>query len=158
VTQRGNNRQDIFFTEEDRCFYLEWLAKYSADAGLDILGYCLMTNHINLVVVPQTADSLAAGVGRAHWRYSQMVNRLHGRCGHLWQGRFFSCALDEAHAYRALAYVERNPVRAKMVRYAWGYPWSSAGAHAGAKMPPEWLEMKRWSRWTDAAHWKKELR
>ena len=158
VTQRGNNRQDVFFTDEDRSFYLEWLAKCAAEAGLDILGYCLMTNHVHLVVVPQGADSLAEGLGRAHWRYSQRVNRLHGRSGHLWQGRFFSCALDEAHAYRALAYVERNPVHAKMVRNAWDYPWSSAGAHVGSNTPPEWLERKRWSRWTDAAHWKKELR
>ncbi len=110
VTQRGNNRQDIFFAVEDRSFYLEWLAKYASEAGLDILGYCLMTNHIHLVVVPHEEDSLADGLGRAHWRYSQMVNRLHGRSGHLWQGRFFSCALDDEHAYGALAYVERNPV------------------------------------------------
>lgn len=53
VTQRGNNWQDIFFTEEDRSIYLEWLAQYSAEAGLDILGYCLMTNHIHLVVIPE---------------------------------------------------------------------------------------------------------
>ena len=117
-----------------------------------------MTNHIHLVVVPHAADSLAVALGCAHWRYSQMVNRLHGRCGHLFQGRFSSCALDEAHAYRALAYVERNPVRATMVRHAWDYPWSSAGAHVGATAPPAWLEMQRWARWTGAAAWKGELR
>ncbi len=158
VTQRGNNRQDIFFTVEDRSFYLEWLTRYAAEAGLDIVGYCLMTNHIHLLLVPHEADSLAEGLGRAHWRYSQMVNRMHGRSGHLWQGRFFSCALDEEHAYRALAYVERNPVRAKMVRNAWDYQWSSAGAHTGQTTPPAWLDMKRWSRWTDADTWKFELR
>jgi putative transposase len=157
VTQRGNNRQDVFFTDEDRSFYLEWVTKYADDAGLDILGYCLMTNHVHLVAVPHEEDSLAAGLGRAHWRYSQMVNRLHGRCGHLWQGRFFSCALDEPHAYRALAYIERNPVRARMVRRAWEYPWSSAGAHVGAVEAPEWLEMGRWSKWTDATRWRAEL-
>lgn len=157
VTQRGNNRQDVFFADEDRSFYLEWVAKYAREAGLDILGYCLMTNHVHLVVVPREEDSLAEGLGRAHWRYSQMVNRLHGRSGHLWQGRFFSCALDEPHAYRALAYIERNPVRAKMVRRAWEHPWSSAAAHVGAVGAPPWLEMGRWSRWTDAAPWKAEL-
>jgi putative transposase len=157
VTQRGNNRQDIFFTEEDRSFYLESVAKYSGLAGLEIVGYCLMTNHVHLVVVPHGEDSLAEGVGRAHWRYSQEINRLHGRTGHLWQGRFFSCALDEPHAYSALAYVERNPVRAKMVRNAWEYPWSSAGAHVALRAAPPWLDLARWSRWGEAAQWKAEL-
>lgn len=158
VTQRGNNRQDIFFTEEDRSFYLECVAKYSALAGLEIVGYCLMTNHVHLVVVPHGEDSLAEGLGRAHWRYSQGINRLHGRTGHLWQGRFFSCALDEPHAYSALAYAERNPVRAKMVRNAWEYPWSSAGVHVALREAPPWLELARWSRWSDVARWKAELR
>jgi putative transposase len=158
VTQRGNNRQDIFFAEEDRSTYLECLIQCAADAGLGILGYCLMTNHVHLLLLPRDVDSLAAGLGRAHWRYSQRMNRLYGRTGHLWQGRFFSCALDEEHAYRALVYIERNPVRAKMVPQAWAYSWSSARVHVGAAEPPEWLEMKRWSRWSDFAHWKTELR
>ncbi len=116
-----------------------------------------MTHHVHLVVIPHESDSLAAGLGRAYWRYSQMASRLNGRSGHLWHGRFFLCAPDEAHAHRALVHVEGNPIRAKKVRYAWDYPWSSAGAHVGEKTPPEWLEMKRWRRWTDAAHWKKVL-
>jgi putative transposase len=60
-----------------------------------------------------------------------MINRLHGRSGHLWQGRFYSSPLDNVHLWRALAYVERNPVRARLVRRAWRWPWSSAAAHAG---------------------------
>ena len=158
VTQRGNNRQDIFFTEEDRRLYLDWVRDYAGEAGVAILGYCLMTNHIHLLVMPPSPESLAQALGRAHWRYAQAVNRMHGRSGHLWQGRFFSCALDEAHAYRALSYMECNPVRAKMVRRAWDYEWSSARFHVGLDTPPPWLEMKRWSRWTDSAHWKAELR
>lgn len=157
VTQRGNNRQDIFFTEEDRRFYLKCLHDYASESDLDILGYCLMRNHVHLLVMPGTETSLAQALGRAHWRYSQTVNRLHGRSGHLWQGRFFSCALDEHHAYRALAYIERNPVRAKIVRKAWEYPWSSAAFHAGVSVPPPWLNMGLWSKWSDAAHWKAEL-
>ena len=157
VTQRGNNRQGVFFTEEDRHLYLRGLRDCAGESGLDILGYCLMTNHVHLLVVPRTETSLAEALGRAHWRYSQAVNRSHGWSGHLWQGRFFSCALDEPHAYRALAYIECNPVRAKLVRRAWEYPWSSASFHVGSSAPPDWLDMKRWSKWTDAVHWKAEL-
>ncbi|MGC8724707.1 MAG: transposase, partial [Acidobacteriota bacterium] len=109
VTQRGNNGQDVFFTDEDRRLYLDCIRRYTGEAGVAILGYCLMTNHVHLLVVPPAQESLGIALGRAHWRYSQAINRLHGRSGHLWQGRFFSCALDEAHAYRALAYIERNP-------------------------------------------------
>ena len=87
VTQRGNNRQDVFFTDDDRRFYLDLLCECCAAAGVRVLGYCLMTNHVHLVLVPPTAERLAAAVGRTHFQYTQAINRLHGRCGHLWQGR-----------------------------------------------------------------------
>lgn len=157
VTQRGNNGQDVFFTDEDRKLYLDLLAFYAKRRGLTILGYCLMTNHVHLVVVPARAEDLAMAIGRAHWRYTQEINRLQGRSGHLWQGRFFSCAMDEPHAYRALAYVERNPLRAGLVRRAWEYPWSSARFHVGMEAAPSWLDLGRWRKWTDADHWRKEL-
>jgi len=80
-----------------------------------------MTSHIHLVGTPALEDSPAKAIGSAHLRYSQYVNRRHGRSGDLWQNRFFSCALDKVHVWRALYYVERNPVRAKMVRGAWRY-------------------------------------
>jgi putative transposase len=76
--------------------------------------------------------------------YTQYVNRLHGRCGHLWQNRFFSCALDEMHLLTALAYVDRNPVRAGLVRRAWEYPWSSAIAHLGQPDPAGLLDEVAW--------------
>ncbi|KPJ53893.1 MAG: transposase, partial [Planctomycetes bacterium DG_58] len=129
ITQRGNNRQDVFFVEDDRRVYLELLAEESDRYALRVLGYCLMTNHIHLVAVPQTKHSLAKAVGRTHWRYTRYVNGLHRRSGHLWQNRFFSCGLDEKHTVAAMRYVEQNPVRAKIVRKPWRYAWSSSAAH-----------------------------
>ena len=134
VTQRGNNRQDVFFVDDDRRMYLSILAEQAEAFGVTVQGYCLMDNHVHLVATPRTAESLAKAIGRTHWVYTRYINRLHGRVGHLWQNRFYSCALDEMHLWRAMAYVERNPVRAKVVRRAWRYPWSSAAAHCGQKV------------------------
>jgi putative transposase len=131
VTQRGNNRQDVFFVDDDRRTYLDLLRTHCDRFGFDLLAYCLMTNHVHLVGIPRHATSLAKAVGRTNYRYAQHINRLHGRSGHLWQNRFFSCLLDEPHTWHACAYVERNPVRARIVRLAWRYPWSSAAAHLG---------------------------
>ncbi|MFC1588384.1 transposase, partial [Planctomycetota bacterium] len=129
VTQRGNNKQDVFLVKADRSVYLQILSEQGEHFGLLIDGYCLMTNHIHLIVTPQREESLAKAIGRTHWRYTQYINRLHNRSGHLWQNRFYSCPLDERHFLQAMLYVERNPVRAGMHRLAWKYPFSSAAAH-----------------------------
>ncbi|MCK4627112.1 MAG: transposase [Phycisphaerae bacterium] len=144
ITQRGNNRQDVFFVDDDRRVYLEILKAQSDRLGLAVHGYCLMRNHIHLVATPQTPDSLANAVGRTHWLYTQYVNRLHGRSGHLWQNRFYSCGLDDVHFWMALAYVERNPVRAGIVRRAWRYPWSSASSHCGQPDKTGLLDLRQW--------------
>ncbi len=128
VVQWGNNHEGVFFADDDRRAYLEFLAERAERFELEVLGYCLMTNHVHLVVRPYTEDALGKGVGRTHFRHSQYVNRFHGRSGHLWQGRFHSCALDEEHFWWALRYVEQNPVRAELVRRAWEYGWSSGPA------------------------------
>lgn len=86
ATQRGNNRQDIFLTDDDRLFYLQTLRQKSEQFGLTILGYCLMTNHVHVVAVPRRADSLAKALGQTHWRYAMRFNRDRRRSGHLWQG------------------------------------------------------------------------
>ncbi|HUW61998.1 MAG TPA: transposase [Candidatus Bathyarchaeia archaeon] len=132
VTQRANNQQDVFFVADDRRVYLEFLREQGARFGFRIDGYCLMTNHIHLIGVPAREDSLAKAVGRTHFLYTQYVNRMHGRTGRLWQNRFYSCAMDQAHAYRALCYVELNPVRAGMAKHAWEYARSSAPLHCDA--------------------------
>ena len=135
VTQRGNNRQDVFFVDDDRLAYLALLAEETAAADVTITGFCLMTNHIHLIATPTRANALARAIGRVHFRYAQYVNRLHHRSGHLWQNRFFSCPLGHHHFLRALRYVERNPVRASLAAQAWNYPWSSAAVHIGRPMP-----------------------
>jgi putative transposase len=158
VTQRGNNRQDVFFTDDDRRAYLELLREHCAAAGVTILGYCLMTNHVHLLAVPSDEAALARALGRTHYRYTQYVNRLHGRCGHLWQNRFFSCPLDPAHTWAALAYAERNPVRARVVRRAWTYAWSSAAAHVGERPDDSGLlDLRAWAREWPAERWRTQL-
>jgi len=131
VTQRGNRRADVFETEDDRHAYLRFLKKYGQRHGLDIWAYCLMTNHIHLVAVPEREESLARALRDAHTVYAMRVNTRTQQSGHVWQGRFYSCVLDEWHLWAAVRYVERNPVRAGMVDRAEDHPWSSARAHCG---------------------------
>ena len=133
ITQRGNRREDIFFSEEDRLIYLEWLSEYCKKHKVEVLAYCLMTNHIHLILNPSNEDGLQKVLKPLHMRYAQRVNKAKGWKGHLWQGRFFSSALDEAYTWSAIRYVERNPVRARMVTKAEDYVWSSAATHCGLK-------------------------
>ena len=114
VTQRGNYRQIVFEDEEDFQQYKTWLKDYSGKFGLKIWAYCLMNNHVHFVCVPTKEYSLAKTFNTLHMRYSQYINRKKGAKGHLWQGRFFSCSLDEIHLYAAVRYIENNPVRAKI--------------------------------------------
>lgn len=144
ITQRGNRRQDVFFCDEDRKQYLSWLKDYALRYGLEILSYCLMTNHVHLIVIPRFLDSIANTLRILHIRHCQVVNARFGWSGHPWQGRYFSTALDEAHLWAATRYVERNPVRAGLVVSAEDYAWSSAAFHLGRKQdklivsPTEW--------------------
>jgi putative transposase len=158
VTQRGNNRQDVFFVDDDRVTYLGLLREESEKQGLSVDGYCLMTNHIHLVATPRTRESLAKALGRTHFRYAQHVNRLHRRSGHLWQNRFYSCALDDDHYWTAMAYVEQNPVRARMVRRPWRYRWSSAAAHCGhGRDRSGLLDVERWRVALAGSAWEETL-
>jgi putative transposase len=157
ITQGGNNRQDVFFVDDDRQIYLQILQEQAGKYGLEILGYCLMTNHVHLIAIPHAEDSLAKGIGRTHFRYSQYINRCHGRSGHLWQGRFCSCALDDRHLLMAMKYVELHPVRARLCRRAWRYEWSSAAAHTDERARSELLNLSRWRRQFSPEAWRKEL-
>ena len=154
VTQRGNNRQDVFFVDDDRRVFLAILAEAAERFELVIDGYCLMTNHVHLVVTPGHETSLAEALKRTNQLYAQYVNRFHGRSGHLWQDRFFSCPLDEVHYWRALVYIERNPVRARLRRKAWRWPWSSAAAHCEGKDPTGLLDLAEWSKQMDMQRWR----
>ena len=131
VTQRGVRSINVFDSNEDRWAYLGFLSEEANRSGLDILAWCLMTNHVHVVAVPHTESSLARGFGEAHRRYTRMKNFAQKVRGYLFQGRFSSSVLDENHLLAAVRYVELNPVRAGMVGHAWEYPWSSAGFHTG---------------------------
>ncbi|MBN1362923.1 MAG: transposase [Sedimentisphaerales bacterium] len=157
LTQWGNNREDVFFDDDDRRVYLEMLSEQADRYGLVIEGYCLMSNHVHLVAVPQTEEALALAVGRTHFRYTQHIHRLHERTGHLWQGRFYSCALDPRHFRMALKYVELNPVRARLCRKPWRYEWSSAAAHVGAPTGSQVLDLAAWHRRMSDERWRQEL-
>jgi putative transposase len=157
ITQWGNNREDVFFADGDRVAYLGLLREQCEKHGVRVLGYCLMPNHVHLVAIPKREDSLNLAVGRTHFLYTQYINRLHGRSGHLWQGRFHSCPMDDAHGVAAMRYVERNPVRAKMTRVPWTYRWSSSAAHTGRPDPAHVLDLKAWNRLVPSINWKETL-
>jgi putative transposase len=117
VVQRGNRRQKVFFNDEDRVYYLRLLKKYGDKAGLSFWAYCLMPNHVHMIAVPKTSDSLAEAMAAANWRYALAVNFREDWRGCLWQGRFYSCPLDQPHLIAAARYIERNPVRSAMLLF-----------------------------------------
>jgi putative transposase len=130
VIQRGHEKQRTFFSDDDYAHYLRILATESKDAGVGVWAYCLMPNHIHAVLTPPSAEALAAAVGETNRQYARHVQERIGRQGKFWQGRFSSAALDERHLLAAIRYVSLNPVKAKMVRAACDWRWSSARAHA----------------------------
>ena len=133
IIQRGNRGEDVFFKNGDRYEYLKKLKEYAKKHNVKILAYCLMSNHIHLIAIPKNKEGLQRVLKPVHMRYAQFINRQHLWSGHLWQGRFFSSPLDEAYLWFCVRYIERNPVRAKIVEKAEDYPWSSASAHCGLK-------------------------
>lgn len=131
VTQRGVRSMDIFHSDYDRRSYLQALKEETDRFELEILSWCLMSNHVHFIAIPQHESSLAKAFGEAHKRYTRMKNFSDGARGYLFQGRFSSCVLDERHLVAAVRYVESNPVRAGITKAAWDYPWSSAAFHVG---------------------------
>ena len=133
VTQRGVRSQDIFFEDEDRLTYLRHMREQTDLHGVRVLSYCLMRNHVHLILVPNDEKGLARAVGEAHRRYTLGINQRLEVRGYLFQGRFFSCPLDEEHLLVATRYVLRNPVRAGLVKEAAQWAWSSAAFHLGTQ-------------------------
>lgn len=113
--------------------YLGLMSDWCARCGIAVWAYCLMPNHVHLVLVPQTAEGLAGAIGEVHRRYTCRVNAREGWTGYLWQGRFGSSAMDAPHTLAAIRYVELNPVRAGLAALPGEYPWSSARAHLEGK-------------------------
>lgn len=129
VTQRGNRRQICFFLPTDYQIYIRLMRKSCDEFGVEIWAYCLMPNHVHLIAVPKTSESLMLAIGRAHERYTRMINVREGWQGHLWQGRFFSCPMGPQYLLTAAKYIEMNPVRAAICQRPSDYQWSSARAH-----------------------------
>ena len=126
VTQRGVRSMNIFFKNDDYEYYKKVLFEQCRLHELKIVSYCLMTNHVHLVVIPKTKESLSKAIGETHRLYTRKINFEQKVKGHLFQERFYSTPLDEEHFLHALRYVEQNPVKAYMVKYAWDYKYSSA--------------------------------
>jgi len=133
VTQRGNRREPTFFSADDYRFYRDLLAEAAARANAEIWAYCLMPNHVHVILVPADPDGLRRTFADLHRRYTAHINARNRWTGHLWQSRFGSVAMDETHLFAAARYVALNPVRARLVTQAGDWPWSSARAHLAGR-------------------------
>jgi len=129
VTQRGNRRAQTFFKDEDYELYKSLLSEAARKADAEIWCYCLMPNHVHMIIVPSDEDGLRRTFADAHRRYTAYINARMQVTGHLWQGRFGSVVMDEEHLAHAVRYVSMNPVRAGLVERAEGWRWSSVGSH-----------------------------
>jgi putative transposase len=137
VTQRGNRRMPVFFGDDDRRAYLALLADACSANDASCLAWCLMDNHVHLILVPQAQDGLRAVLGEAHRRYTRRINFREGWRGHLFQARFASYPMDAAHLMAAVRYVENNPAAAGIVARAADWPWSSARSHIAGRRTGE---------------------
>ncbi len=144
----------MFESDSDRMVYLDLLRSCCEVQQLSLLGYCLMLNHVHLIVIPRRAEALPLVLKQTHGRYATYFNARHGASGHLWQGRYYSCPLDSAHLWSALRYTELNAVRAGMVDDAADYCWSSAPVHCGIEKPPSWLETREFAGVWGADEWR----
>ncbi len=165
VTQRGNHQTNVFFDNEDRHHYFELLGKNLSAYSVRLWAYCLMTNHIHAIAVPPSETALSEMFRNIHSAYGLWFNRKYRLSGHLWQGRFYSCVLGDSHLWPAVRYVERNPVRAGVVKRAEEHPWSSAFAHVfGREDPlldaamPLTTAVGNWSEWLSAEDVDSEIR
>jgi putative transposase len=157
VTQRGNDRQDVFFCDDDRRMYLTILRDHCRRQGVSVLAWCLMTNHVHFVVLPEHENSLAAAFGRTHNEYARWLHVRQRGIGHLWQNRFHSCPLEGRHLWDAVLYVEMNPVRAGMAQEATHWRWSSAAAHVTAEDPWRLTDLGWWHANAEPGWWPRVL-
>jgi len=156
LTHRGNNKRQIFYSDEDRRKYLFWFEEARQKWNVQVLSFCLMNNHVHFIVIPESDFSLAKMIHTVHRRYAYYLNQKYKHSGHLWEGRYYSCVLDDNHLMAAVRYVERNPVRASIVGKPWGWVWSSAREHLGLEKSIICLEgihrfisMPRWREYID---------
>jgi len=133
VTQRGNRRQAVFFGEADYELYMDLLREACGREGVAVWAYCLMPNHVHLILTPRTPEGLGRALGKTHRRYSSFINARLRVTGHLFQSRFASAAMDEEHLMAAARHVALNPVRAGLAERAQDWRWSSARAHLAGR-------------------------
>lgn len=157
VTQRGNYGQQTFFTDYDHTIFISLIAHYAHTASVDVLAFCIMSNHVHFILHGHLPDSISHFMQSVTGRYAQYLHYRLRRRGRFWQSRFFACALDNPHLVAALRYVELNPVRAHMVSNPFDYPWSSAIAHAGLAAPPPWLNLSTFEQLFTPLEWQASL-
>jgi putative transposase len=146
----------VFENDNDRLAYLSIVGQHAKQRGLSIRAYCLMPNHVHLVVVPLRRDAMARVLRDAQGRYASYLNTRQGADGHVWQGRYYSCPMDEGHLWNAIRYIERNPVRAGLAESPEDWPWSSARVHL-CGVNDGFTELAEWSgQWT-SAEWREFL-
>ncbi len=156
VTQRGNYRQQTFFQDADYLLYLRLLRQFSRQLGVTIQAYCLMPNHVHLILTPQHEDSVPQMLQRLHSAYARDLHLHHERAGHLWQGRYYSTPMDDVHFWNAMVYVEQNPQRARLVQRSWDWRWSSAAAHIRGQ-DDGLLDLSDWRLRYTSQTWKQSL-
>jgi putative transposase len=133
VTQRGNGGARTFFEDADYVLYRDLLAANCRAAGVAVWAWCLIPNHVHLILVPSDPDGLRRALARVHQRYAGVIQARRRQTGHFWQGRFGAVAMDEEHLAAALRYVSLNPVRARLVARAKDWRWASTRAHLRGK-------------------------
>jgi putative transposase len=140
VLSRGNNRQQVFRKEEDYAAFLKAMAHACVEVPMRVLAYCIMPNHFHLVLWPENDGDLSRWM---HWLLNTHVRRYHKHyqsSGHIWQGRFKAFPIEQdQHLLTVLRYAERNPLRAKLVRRAETWKWSSARHWQTADERPSYL-------------------
>lgn len=140
VTSRGDRREDIYFTEDDRWEWMRLLGQVCGRFNWVCHAWCQMTNHYHLVVETPEAN-LSQGMRQLNGVYTQWINRTYDRVGHVFQGRYKAILVEKDSYLLELArYVVLNPVRAGMVRDASRWAWSSYAEMVGVRSAPEWLE------------------
>lgn len=158
ITHRSILKRNLFFTKQDYLTYLKWLSSYCQKYRVEILAYCLMSDHLHLVLKPSKAESLAKVLQPLQMKFTKYINKTYNCSGRLWQGRFYSSVLDENHTLFAIHYIENNPVKAGIVKKAKAYPYSSAVIHCGleentilTKLPilEKAITKNDWSNWLD---------
>jgi putative transposase len=157
VTQRGNGCRFLLESDADRHIYLDLLQQNLRLHEVLLVGYCLMSNHVHLIVIPGDGEGLALSLKHTHGRYASYWNVVHNSSGRAWQGRYYSCPLDQPHLWAALRYTELNPVRAKLVTEATSWAWSSAAAHCGIAQAHSFLSMELWQTHWENTSWQDYL-